>query len=149
MIEKSTTTIGEREFEFTPLQLRPARSAFLKLAKLLGPGIAELARGHAATGSSAEGAAGAVAAIIQALDEPTLDFFVGLFTKQTKVRWETGIMVDLTEAVFGGDLMQQFRWLYWCLECQYGDFLGGDLVNVLRGLGTTGAAASASTSPKA
>lgn len=138
--EIHTTEIDDREFQFTPLALKPARKLFLQLTRRFGPaladGVAALDKaGDVNPDQEIEQALGTMAAPLgaamrQAFLELDPEFYESLtitFGKRCQVKNDEGRWQELdataAERAFQSKLMSEMRWVWWCLSMQYSDFL--------------------------
>ncbi len=123
MIEIGTKEIDGTVFQVRGLDLRTERAVLIRLTKLVGPALAELAR----AGSSEASVSGALRALFAGLEEQDVDYLIGAFKEVTKVQMtlvngET--WVPYVESVFKNGASSQLQWLWYCLEHQFAGFLG-------------------------
>jgi hypothetical protein len=147
MVPTETKEIDGMVFRVGALELRAERALLVRLVKLLGPAIAELSNGSAAD---------AITALLAKLDEKEVDTLVETFRPITQARMELANggeqWVPCLDSFFKKGASSQFKWLWFCLEHQFGNFLGsgaGKLETTLDGILTKlKAKASGSTSPQ-
>jgi len=74
-------------------------------------------------------------AIVQSLSYEEYDYLCKTFATVSKWRAKTqakaGTPVPITDQAFTKGVGSQMQWLWFCLEHQYGDFLGGKLSTAL------------------
>ncbi len=107
------------EFEVSQLGVKDARAAFVKLANVVGPGLSEF--------SNAQDATAAIGKLMATVSPEDLEFLCAQFSKGSRVKIGE-LMVSMTgagEAVFQGRIMTMFKWLWFCAEVNFSDFLGG------------------------
>lgn len=121
MRDPEQRTIDGIAFEVTPLGYKKARQVFVRLTKTIGPALA----------MGAEGADVDMAAVLGVLtdrvSDADLEYFGEVFGSTTKYstdgeRWPFLRAAD-QETLFAGQLMLFFRWLAFCLEVNFSDFL--------------------------
>lgn len=126
MREPQRKTIDGVTFEVTPLGFRKGRQAFTRLAKALGPAlgaaesVTELAQG--------QGVNKVLERLVGEVSDDDLDWFSETFAETTRFsrdgeRWPTMRSAE-QDALFGGNLTLFFRWLMFCMEVNFSDFLG-------------------------
>lgn len=149
MIATETKEIDGVVFQVTGLDLRTERVVLVRLMKSVGPALATLAAGGTAK------APDAIAALLGGLDEADLDFVIETFRKVTKTQMTTNggeQWIPCIDAQFKNGVTSQFKWLWFCLEHQFGGFLGsssGKLDSMLEELLTRlRSKGSASSSPQ-
>jgi len=151
MIAPETREIDGVLFQVGGLELKKEREVLVRLTKMLGPAMIELARMGAGGGVSLSGSQ-----VLAGLDDAEIDYLVETFRKITqaqvilnedKVAW-----MPCVDAMFKGGAISQLKWLWFCLEHQFAGFLGsgsGKFEAMLEGLLTRlKAKASPSTSPQ-
>jgi len=140
MIQTEVKEIDGSTFQVRGLDLRTERAVLVCLAKALGPAIGEL---------GTETAAGpkVLGAILKGISEPDVAYLCDTFMKVTQVAVELKggeAWVPCTEGAFKQGVVSQLKWLWFCLEHQFGAFLGGNGATFLQDLGVK---ASPSSSP--
>lgn len=137
-LETKTTTLldvkGEPVyFRVTQLPFKSSRKVLVRLTKRLGPAIATVASQASSLKDLQDGSMiDAVGDFAQALDDDDLDFFSEAFGPATEFNKDNGAKWPrLTTAnqsgLFQGDLGLYLKWLWFCVEANYADFMGGFL----------------------
>lgn len=149
MLTAEQRTIDGIEFEIGMLPVKEARAVLVKLTKLLGPVIREFGKDPARALGDVDTStlAAALAALSDSASAEDLDFLVARFSDCSKTLIGPNMvrMVPaVSDQVFAGRLLSQFRWLWACVEVNYADFFSAlrDLAPQKRP-----AMASGSTSP--
>ncbi len=112
MRETKTQNIGAFQYSVTQLGATASRKVFVRLAKLFGAG---------ATGKDP------IAAILAALNDEDIDFLCDQFSKMTNVKLDekhSPLLASIFEEHFAGNIWDMLQWLGFCLEVNYGSFLG-------------------------
>jgi tail assembly chaperone len=147
MIQTAEKEIDGHWFQVGGLDLRTERALYVRLARVVGPALAELAR----AGNGPAAAPGALRAVFEGLDEAEVDFLIDTFKKVTKVAFQSSngspVWVPYQESVFES-AASQFKWLWFCLEHQFADFLGSSSGKIAELVGVLQTKASGSSSPK-
>lgn len=132
--------IGDTLYRVELLGFREGRRVFVKLANILGPSLSrlELGKGPAA-GTEALGA------LFGALQDEDLGYFEGVFSPRTTLRLPSGKEPLLRDAIelghFDGKRFADFfKWLAFCFEANYADFLG-EMMPLLKNGGVQGKSA--------
>lgn len=135
-----TRTIDGRRFEITPMGAFRGLRAMERLAKVLGPGVAEaavelfaggavdLAKAAVARGRFLASLAHGFGEIADRLDGTTLEWLVGELAADTMVATEQGGMVALKtvfDRYFAGEYPLLFSWAQAAFEVNFGPLLGG------------------------
>lgn len=125
MIQAAEKEIDGIKFQVSGLDFRTERAMTVRLAKLVGPAMAALAA------KGKEGAPEALKQLLMELEDEEIQYLCDKFGVVTKVAMERsdGIAwVPYTEKIFEREgakgVMSQFKWLWFCLEHQFADFLG-------------------------
>ena len=122
MISTKERAIGANTYKVTQLGFKKSREVLARLSKMLGPVLAELL----SSGSSKDKAGAALAAICAQVSESDLEYLCSVFSECTFVTLPDGTLKKLNdqtqEALFGGQIMECFKWLAFCLEANYADF---------------------------
>lgn len=113
------------DFEVTQLGFADSKRLFVRLAKALGPGFAQVA--EKAVNLKTLALSGLVQAAVENLSEKDLDEIADLLGTVTRFSVDGGkkkpfLTVDNREALFSGELLLYFEWLWFALGTQYGDF---------------------------
>lgn len=125
MREAQKKTIGEVTFEVTPLGFKQGRKAFVRLSKAVGPALAAAESvDHIKAG---RGVTGMLEKLLDNVTDDDLDWFAEVMGKATRFsrdgdRWPY-LDGNNREALFGGNLVLFFKWIVFCLEVNYADFL--------------------------
>ncbi len=123
MLAPLAVTIDDTQFEIGALALKDARAVLVCLTRTLGPALTKFA------GKDVGGvdSTAALAALMVAVTAEDLEFVCDKFGAVCKVQLEGGKMVPVkaAEVVFQGRLMVMFKWIWACIDHNYGDlFLG-------------------------
>lgn len=120
MIKTEDRQIGKVTYSVTQLGFKKSREVFARLTKMLGPALGLLLNG------GSEGAAGALEAVCAQVSEADLEYLCDVFAECTMVKMPDGkrakLSADAQELLFGGALVDCFKWLAFALEVNYGDF---------------------------
>jgi hypothetical protein len=122
MLETTTRTIGEDTYRVTPLQAIQGRKVLVKLLKALGPAAEAVA-------DAQSGNVGALLAKLTAnLEESLVDELCEIFAGRTEFQHGSK-WIGLGEAGqfdlhFIKKYGQMAKWLAFCVEINYGSFLG-------------------------
>lgn len=138
MRENQFKIIGDNKYEVTLLGGLAARDMLVKLINQYGPAIADLGKSK-----------GDWAPLAAKLSVADVDYLCKSFGKLTQVHLQDGRVIVLDQerldAHFSGAVFEMFKWLAFCLEANFSDFLSG-----LAGLNVKPlASVSQSLSPKA
>lgn len=132
--KKQTRTIGDHEYEVSPLPAGVARKVFIRLFKALGPSLASATR---AGKNETEIAAGVLETLPNDLDEESFDFIAKSFGQYSKVNidgaWKQLIPIVQDEH-FAGSYGEMMKWLLFCVEVSFGNFFPGIRGGILGGL---------------
>ncbi len=125
MLETKQREIDGVTFSVEMLDGKSSRGVFVRVVKLLGPSLADLAKSGAESILDADHtvALGALAKLTEGLTEVDLEALVDVFSRKTKIAVGAA-WVPVPDAVFAGKLLTMFKWLAFCLEVNYSDFLG-------------------------
>ncbi len=143
MIESTTREIDGVTFKFTPMMATKARELLDQLLQRFGTPFgkalealdqadkltldADTANPVAMVGQMAAPVGVALAELTGKLDPKFHADLVKTLARQTMVVGDGGEEVPLTtdiEIRFATKLMTEAKWIWFCLECQYADFLG-------------------------
>lgn len=128
MLDPRETDIDGVSFKVEPLALKESRATFVRLVHMIGPAFAQM--GKAVIGSKdvldidSEVALAAIGTLMTDMREEDLDHCCRVFGAKTKMRAENGTYVPLSDTIFAGRLTLMFKWLAFCIEVNYSDFLG-------------------------
>ena len=117
-------------FTVEQLPWKDARAVLARLQALIGPALAELAKGGGADVKSLGDldvgvAAGALSSLAMACTDADLDFLCAKFDPSTKGAVDGGPALPLkANPVFDGHLLRMYQWIWFCCEVNYSDFLG-------------------------
>lgn len=102
-------------------------------------------------------ASGGIDAMIDAMTVADLDYFCGLFAKQTKANLEGDkwpVLASVFDEVFAGDYFEMVQWLSFCLGFEFGVFFqqiqtNGEKIKAaaMAGLGDTAQTPTSSDEP--
>lgn len=125
---------GEKEFDLKwdgrrcyvkPLTAKPSQTIALKIVNLVGSGLKEAG----AAGDAQAADLITIGAVMERLDQPTIDLMTREFVRVTAVETVAGSQTwikpdDVQDLVFAGGpgLARWMRWLAFCLEMSCGDF---------------------------
>jgi len=125
-------------YKITMLRAKEGRKLLLELKTILGPSIAELLRGanseklESVMDMDLEPVAGAVAELSQAVSPGKYQEVYDLFARNTQVVSGDVGSPDQTTFIlsgipdhFQGKFLTEFKWLAFCLQVNYSDFLSG------------------------
>jgi hypothetical protein len=151
MLASEKRTIDELEFEVSQLPVKDARAMLVRLTRVIGPALTEFAKDGATSLGDIDHTtvAGAFGKLATTLTEEDLEYLCAKFGTVSKVR-VGNLMLPVDKAgdtVFSGRLTTMFKWLWFAVEVNYSDFLGG--LRDMSGLLSAGPKASPSTSPTA
>ncbi len=129
MLTTETKTIDDLNFETTQLAVKDARAVLIRLTRVMGPALAALAGDGAAKLGDLDHmtVANALAKFTSALSEDDLEYFCDKFGRASKVEVGPNMIVvaGAGEQVFRGKLATMFKWLWFCIEVNYSDFISG------------------------
>lgn len=120
--------IDGRNFEIGYLDLKKSRETLVRLMKIAAPALAEFSGGADKDASAAAG----LRSLVETVKYEDLEWLVMTFSKVSKVELEGGVKVDVTDAIFNGELKTQLTWLWECVEVNFGTFLGERAGTALR-----------------
>jgi hypothetical protein len=126
-------------YKVTMLSAKEGRKLLLELKTILGPTIAELLRGVGGKDGKGESLldmdmspiADAVAEFAHAVSPEKYQEVVTLFASRTTVTIGAGtpdqreFILSQIDNHFQGRFLTEFKWISYCLEVNYSDFLGG------------------------
>jgi len=152
--------IEEREFELDwegrrcvvqQLGSKAARSVARRLLNTIGAALHELGQ----AGQTVNFDLLAAGAVMERIDDETLDWLTDTFVRVTRIEREAGSEEwlspkDVSELAFGGGqgLERWRRWLFFCVEMSCGDFFAGALAEASRRQAQAKASLSPTTSPR-
>lgn len=126
--ETKQKTIGEHTYETEQLHMVDAKRVLLLLTKKLGPGLGKLLAaklGGSVVSSNAlsEG----ITQLVEGVDEKSIEALQETFGKASKVVFDDGRMPVMTiqfqnTHFYGGNMVEFFEWIAWCIEVNYQDF---------------------------
>ena len=114
-VETQKKTIGGTEYTVTTLGGVEGRKVYLRLVKALGPAL------------RADAVGAMLANAIEALPEEVFDSLCATFAERTTVLLPDGRTPSLARVFdvhFSGQYRAMTEWLYFCVEVNFGDFLG-------------------------
>jgi hypothetical protein len=129
MLEARTREIDGLEFTVSMLPPKKARATLLRLSRLVGPALAELAQGKAESilDLDTSHVLAAVSRFFAGMAEEDLEHFVSTFQSVTLVPipdMPEAKPIPPGDALFAGrGTLIVFKWLIFCLEVNYSDFL--------------------------
>lgn len=133
MREENTKQIGGSTYVVRQLPATQAQRLFVRLTKLLGPGVAELTKGKT-------GMRPAALSVLSQLNESDVEDITKQMAKMSEV--DNKPLHLIFETHFTGKHADLWQWLLFALEVQFKDFF-----DVLRGLFAGLGAAPESESP--
>lgn len=118
-------------FRITKLGYKSGRALFVRLMKIIGPALADMAERAptlAALGLKLNGLdAGGLAILIEKVSEPELDYFAQKLGDVSRYSTDGSNFPVLDEGkrelLFAGRQLFALKWMRAALEVQYGDFL--------------------------
>lgn len=121
-----TTRIGDTNYRITALSATEGRRVYLRLIKVLAPGLAKLPSLKDA--ENGDKLLGVVIGSLDGLDEGTLDMFCELFGKASEIQTGDNTWVTLADGAFGehfaGKYGEMTQWLIACIKAnKFIDFL--------------------------
>jgi len=122
----TTVKIADSTYRITALSATEGRKIYLKLAKILAPGLAKLPSLKDA--NNVDKLLGVVVGSLDSLDEDTLDLFCEAFGKATELVVSDKQQITLEPGAFGehfcGKYADMTRWLIECIKAnKFIDFL--------------------------
>lgn len=122
----TTTRIGEHQYRITALSANEGKRIYLRLIKVLAPGLAQLPTLKDA--ANVDKLLGVVTGSLDGLDEATLDMFCETFGKATELQVSNDQWITLEPAAFGEHFCGRYgdmtRWLIECIKAnRFIDFL--------------------------
>jgi Phage tail assembly chaperone protein, TAC len=154
MIKTEEKEIDGTKFQVAGLDLRTERTVLVRLARLVGPALAELAKAGGNT-KAVDLAPAALRVLFEGLNDDEVDYLVEVFRPVTKVGMVTGkeekqkvSWMPCIDSAFRNGASSQLKWLWFCLEHQFAGFLGSSSGGLDSLLGMLRAKASDSDSPK-
>jgi len=148
---KTSEPIDHVTYRVTQLPFKDSRRLFTRLARIFGPSIATLAEGAKSVDDLP--LAAMVTKAVENLSDRDLDEVSDILAQVTQFsrdgqKWPPLLFlgdprspVDNRDELFGGSLTSFFRWLWFALEVQFGDFskaLGSRPASVRASEGQTG-----------
>lgn len=129
MLASEKKTIDDLEFEVSQLPVKDARAVLVRLTRVLGPALAAFAKDGAKNLGDIDHmtVANALSQLATTVGEEDLEYLCEKFGKVSKVK-VGNLMVSVDKAgdtVFSGRLTTMFKWIWFCIEVGYSDFLGG------------------------
>lgn len=132
-LQSKQIRIGKNEYQLDQLGALEGRKLYLKVAKILAGGARSLtsagARGAGDLDESVIG--GALAGIVESIDEETLEEMCSVFGAKSRVKVANGKEVRWPELVgvvfdqhFAGEYGEMTLWLGECLVLNFAGFLG-------------------------
>jgi hypothetical protein len=126
-LETKSKRIGRCEYQVTQLGFKAGRAAMVRLTKVLGPIFGRLLDGSDGKSVSAQGVAGALYELSERLSEDDLSYLCELFGDKTIAVMDDGrrpsLVPKFMEEHFAGHYGEMIKWLVFCLEVNYGDFI--------------------------
>lgn len=129
---KTSEPIEGVTYKVTQLPFKDARRLFMRLARIFGPSLATLAEGVKSVDDLP--LASMVTKAVENLSDRDLDEVSDMLAEVTQYsvdgqKWPPLLFkgdprkpVDNRDDLFGGSLTSFFRWLWFALEVQFGDF---------------------------
>ncbi len=125
MREEQQKTIEEITFKVIPLGFKQSRKAFVRLAKAAGPALGKA--DSIASLKAGKDIGAVLEGLVDSVSDNDLEWFASVFGKTTRYSTDGEKWPFMTEAnqetMFSGRLILFFRWLRFCLEVNYSDFL--------------------------
>ena len=122
MRKEHETEINGTRYKMIQLPFKEAGPLFMDVLKKVGPGMAMAAAGN----TNATKALG-VKEVLERLSWDDLERYAGLFGKVCQIevddKWPY-LDAKRRDEVFTGKLLDFTKWIQWCAEVNYGDFLG-------------------------
>lgn len=154
MLKTEQRTVGSTAFKVTQLGASAGMQLMVRLTKVLGPVLGELAKGGDSNGATnlmdvrGDALAGALQQLATHLTYEDLEYVCETLGAMTEIEMEGGKWVRLNRAMreihFAGNYGELFRWLAFALEVNYSSFFGESGV----GAALAKATAPPSSSPK-
>lgn len=116
MLETKNKQIGANEYQVTQLGAIQGRKVLARLARVIGPAIAEVGTG---------GVTAALAKAAEGLTDADVDYFCETFAPMTHVRMPDGKTPKLSQIFdfhFAANYLELTKWLGFCLEVNFGSF---------------------------
>lgn len=129
MRETQETTIDGVSFRVAQLGFKKARKVFMRVSKVLGPALATLgAESQAGEEISNEAILGAISGTLATVSDEDLDWLADTFGETTwfsrdREKWPLLKEANREMLFGGGNLLLFFRWIKFCLEVNFSDFL--------------------------
>ncbi len=129
MLASEKRTIDDLDFEVSQLPVKDARAVLVRLTRVIGPALAAFAKDGAKSLGDIDHmtVANALSTLASSMSEEDLEYLCEKFGKVSKVKvGELMLPVDKAgDAVFSGRLTVMFKWIWFAIEVNYSDFLGG------------------------
>lgn len=124
MLDCQQKEIDGQVFSVEMLDSKSARAAFVRLTRILGPSLSALAKSKETNLLNIDHsiALDALSQLFASMSEEDLEFFCDKFRAKTKIP-VAGTYGPLPDAIFAGKMTLLFKWLWFCLEVNYSDFL--------------------------
>lgn len=133
-IETQTREIDGVLFRVTPMSLTAARRGLVKLAKVVGPSLAQAMNEAPSLDALKADMAGAnlvdaVSSFMDKISDQDLEWFEDQIGKHSAASMDGGdtwpaLVKANRDQIFQGRLLLYFRWLAFGLEANYSDFFG-------------------------
>lgn len=124
-LETKSKTIGRYEYRVTQLGFKRGNATWIRLLKVLGPALGRLLEGGRSLGSLA--IADSLGSLAANLTEDDLNYFCEVFGESTVVNVSADkqpiLIPKLQETHFAGQYGEMLKWLAFCVEVNYSDFL--------------------------
>lgn len=127
MREVQEKKIGDNTYRVRPMGAREGRRVLARLAQVLGGGLAGIV--SAANGGGKDAVFQGLESIAKNFTEEQIDYFCETFTPFTSVRKPDGKepqLKDCFDDLFACNYWEMSQWLMFCLEVNFGSFLGGN-----------------------
>jgi hypothetical protein len=130
--DTQTRSIGEHDFRVTQLPFKKGAKLAFKVAQIVGPAAAELAK--------SESLGEAAARFFEAASEDDLERFIDAFSEVSEVRVnQSGEYIPLKkvqEVVLAGEYGIALDWMAFCFEVNFRNFSKGSVFTRLLGAAT-------------
>ena len=127
--DKQVREIDGTPFQVGQMQLKAQRLTLLRLTKLIGPALSELAKGFESESLldvDQSVVFGAISRLLMTASEDDLEYLYSNFASCSQ--WQppaANKMIAITDVAFRGRMMTMFKWMWLCIEVNYADLLKG------------------------
>jgi len=128
-LETKSRVIGRYEYKVTQLGFKKGNATWVRLLKVLGPALGKLLETGANLKSMNVAAlSGPLAELAMTLTEEDLNYFCEVFGEATVVEVSADkkpiLVPKVQETHFAGQYGEMLKWLAFCVEVNYSDFMG-------------------------